>query len=92
MTQILMLNHAINLGDMSMQNKLFKHSFLLSKSVIIPDDPRISSYDFDNHLNISIIGTKKIPSVLYSNNIGTQSKTFAASGDDDPDMDAEICY
>jgi len=69
-----------------------KPVFLLSRSVILPNKPCNGEYDSDRGFNVSVSNGKLIPTSLCPGQMGTESKTFAAPGDDDPDADAEICY
>lgn len=54
--------------------------------------PSIGEYSPDKGFNVCMIDGELVPTSLCSNQLNTQSKTFAAPGDDDPDEDAEICY
>ncbi|HFT5240795.1 TPA: hypothetical protein ACGTP8_004540 [Yersinia enterocolitica] len=67
--------------------------FLLAKSVSLLSE-KGESYFYDNEkdINMSFINGVSTPSVVQSNSITTQSKTFSAPGDDDPDRGAENCY
>lgn len=68
-------------------------SFLLSRSItLLPEVDMGSSYDKELDLNYYSVDGKDIPAVLQSGSLTTQSKTFAAPGDDDPDREAESCY
>jgi len=49
-------------------------------------------YDKERDINCYSVNGKDIPAVLQSGSLTTQSKTFAAPGDDDPDREAESCY
>lgn len=69
-----------------------KQTFLLARSVFIPDGPIFQRYDSEREINLSMIDGEERPTVLHTSNLETQSKTFAAPGDDDPDREAEICY
>ncbi|QAR32695.1 hypothetical protein EP073_04510 [Geovibrio thiophilus] len=66
-----------------MSNNKIKPTFLLSKAVIAPKEPCTEYknniiYTEQNYLNlISLV---------------TQSKTFVAPSDDDPDPEAEFCF
>lgn len=74
---------------------LLNQSFLLSRSVsLLPerDMGRSRSYDKELDINYCSVDGKDIPEVLLSGSLTTQSKTFAAPGDDDPDREAESCY
>jgi len=50
------------------------------------------SYDKELDINYYSVDGKDVPAVLLSGSLTTQSKTFAAPGDDDPDREAESCY
>ena len=63
-----------------------KPTFLLSKAVIIPDAEAITT----STQKSNSIESERI--LIASRQLGTQSKTFAAPGDDDPDWGAEGCY
>ena len=68
-------------------------SFLLSRSVsLLPEGGMGCSYDTELDINYCSVNGKDIPTVLLSGSLTTQSKTFAAPGDDDPDREAENCY
>jgi hypothetical protein len=54
--------------------------------------PSIGEYNSKKGFNVCMIDNELVPTFLCSNQLNTQSKTFAAPGDDDPDEDAEICY
>ncbi len=69
-----------------------KSSFLLSKAISLPLVSGIGEYDSSMNLNISIEGEKKVPTVLCGRHVNTESKTFAAPSDDDPDAESENCY
>lgn len=72
---------------------LLNQSFLLSRSVsLLPEMDMGRSYDKELDLNYYSVDGKDIPAVLLSGSLTTQSKTFAAPGDDDPDREAESCY
>lgn len=72
---------------------LLNQSFLLSRSVsLLPEMDMGCSYDKELDLNCYSVDGKDIPAVLLVGSLTTQSKTFAAPGDDDPDREAEICY
>lgn len=72
---------------------LLNQSFLLSRSVSLPPEMDMGSYyDKELDLNCHSVDGKAIPAVLLSGSLTTQSKTFAAPGDDDPDSEAESCY
>lgn len=72
---------------------LLNQSFLLSKSIsLLPEVDMGSYYDKELDLNYCSVDGKGIPAVLLSGSLTTQSKTFAAPGDDDPDRGAESCY
>ncbi len=43
-------------------------------------------------INISFSNYGYASTVILQGNLTTQSKTFAAPGDDDPDIEAENCY
>ena len=93
MTQIRMLKNAINMEGMPMKKRRrIKQVFLLSRSVAFPKKPSIGEYDANRGFNVCISNGEIIPTSLCPGQMGTQSKTFAAPSDDDPDMDAEICY
>jgi hypothetical protein len=73
--------------------KTLQKSFLLAKSVsLLEEDSEKSYYDNKRDINISSYNGRNIPSITLNNNLTTQSKTFAAPGDDDPDREAENCY
>jgi len=63
-----------------------KPIFLLSRSVVIPN--RIFPA---NHAN-STYEERDYKDFISTVRLGTQSKTFAAPGDDDPDREAEFCF
>lgn len=67
-----------------------RKSFLLSKAVTVPDKIPLGRYDDTRGINI--FGDQETALVLQSHLIGTESKTFAAPADDDPDGEAESCY
>lgn len=68
-------------------------SFLLEKSISIPQESLHKKfYDSRLDFNLSFFNGEVKPTVFFHNNITTQSKTFAAPGDDDPDREAEICF
>ena len=68
-------------------------TFLLSNSVFIRESGEEPFfYDRDLDINLSNIDGKKVPAVTCNNHLTTQSKTFAAPGDDDADSEAENCY
>jgi len=69
-----------------------KPVYLLSRSVVLPSMPSIGEYNPNKEFNVCLIDGELVPTFLCSNQLNTQSKTFAAPGDDDPDEDAEICY
>lgn len=72
---------------------LLNQSFLLSRSVsLLTEKDMGRSYDMELDINYYSIDGKDIPAVLLSGSLTTQSKTFAAPGDDDPDREAESCY
>lgn len=72
---------------------LLNQSFLLSRSVsLLPEMDMGRSYDKELDINYYSVDGKNIPAVLLSGSLTTQSKTFAAPGDDDPDREAESCY
>lgn len=72
---------------------LLNQSFLLSRSVsLLPEMDMGFSYDKELDINYCSVNGKDIPAVLKSGSLTTQSKTFAAPGDDDPDREAESCY
>lgn len=72
---------------------LLNQSFLLSRSVsLLPEMDMGRYYDKELDLNYYSVDGKDIPAVLLSGSLTTQSKTFAAPGDDDPDREAESCY
>ncbi len=49
-------------------------------------------YDEKRNINIIMVDGKKYPLVSLEMSPPTQSKTFAAPGDDDPDPEDERCY
>lgn len=69
-----------------------KPVYLLSRSVTLPKIPSIGEYNPNKGFNVCMIDGELVPTFLCSDQLNTQSKTFAAPGDDDPDEDAEICY
>lgn len=70
-----------------------KKLFLLTRSVSLLSENRDNcSYDAKMDINFSSSNGKNTPTVTLHNNLTTQSKTFAAPGDDDPDVEAENCY
>lgn len=72
---------------------LLNQSFLLSRSVsLLPEMDMGRSYDKELDINYYSVDGKDVPAVLLSGSLTTQSKTFAAPGDDDPDREAESCY
>lgn len=72
---------------------LLNQSFLLSRSAsLLPEMDMGRSYDKKLDLNYYSVDGKGVPAVLLSGSLTTQSKTFAAPGDDDPDREAESCY
>lgn len=72
---------------------LLNQSFLLSRSVsLVPEMDIGRSYNKELDINYYSVDGKEIPAVLLSGSLTTQSKTFAAPGDDDPDSEAESCY
>ncbi len=70
-----------------------KQSFLLSKSASLVAENN-SDYFYDNKMdvNYSSVNNIYIKTVTLCNRLTTQSKTFAAPGDDDPDIEAGSCY
>ncbi len=72
---------------------LLGQSFLLSRSVsLLPEMDMRRFYDKGLDINYCSVDGKDVPAVLLSGSLTTQSKTFAAPGDDDPDREAESCY
>jgi hypothetical protein len=73
--------------------RLMKQSFLLSRSVSLLSERSIDYfYDTKLDVNCSSVNDINIPVVMLADSLTTQSKTFAAPGDDDPDREAESCY
>ena len=69
-----------------MNNIDIKPTFLLSKAVLIPGE---LPEECDVKKNCK---EQNLQNLISSVSFGTQSKTFAAPGDDDPDPEAEICF
>lgn len=73
--------------------RLMNQSFLLSRSVsLLPASSIDYFYDTNMDVNYSSVNDINIPVVMLGDSLTTQSKTFAAPGDDDPDREAESCY
>ena len=72
---------------------LMNRSFLLSKSIPLPSESNIKIF-YDPELEINYISEsdRTVPIVMLGGALTTQSKTFAAPGDDDPDREGESCY
>lgn len=69
-----------------------KQAFLLSDALYVSSHHTIGTYDTEREMNILMRGNQTTPTVLSSCNLLTESKTFAAPSDDDPDQEAEFCY
>lgn len=70
-----------------------KRAFLLAKArqVVEMQDLR-SHYDESQQLSVREVGRASLPLVMDDNFGYTESKTFRAPSDDDPDPEAEGCY
>lgn len=72
---------------------LMNRSFLLSKSIPLPSKSNVKNfYDQDLDINYVSESDRTVPTVMLGGALTTQSKTFAAPGDDDPDREGESCY
>lgn len=70
-----------------------KQPFLLSRSVtLLPEISSEYTYDERMEVNYSSENNTNTPVAVNGNSVPTQSKTFAAPGDDDPEREAENCY
>lgn len=72
---------------------LVSRSFLLSKSILLLKEKNFKSY-YDQDLDMNCFAEDEgvAPVVMHGELLATQSKTFAAPGDDDPDREGESCY
>ena len=70
-----------------------KRVFLLARArqIVSSIDLR-SYYDDDAQLNVQRTDGHVLPFVMNNGLAITRSKTAAAPGDDDPDIEAEECY
>lgn len=69
-----------------------KPAFLLSKATEVMTSHIKTYYDSDNNLNMLTDEDGTTVAASSLNHLITQSKTFAAPADDDPDTEAEFCY
>jgi len=70
-----------------------KQSFLLSRSIpLLVENSSGSFYDKTMDINYFCANDINIPVVTFAGSLTTQSKTFAAPSDYDPDREAESCY
>ena len=69
-----------------------KVNFLLSKAINVSAKSGDGHYDDKRNINISLVNDVVVPTVSIDNSILTQSKTFVAPTDDDPDREAESCF
>ena len=70
-----------------------KRAFLLARAHRIDSSIDLRGrYDEDVHLNMDRTHDHAQPLVLTKGGAVTRSKTDAAPGDDDPDIEAEECY
>lgn len=67
-------------------------AFLLRTALPVCCEPYAGLYSYRDEINFVELVDGVIPVVMYMSLFGTQSKTFAAPGDDDPDREAENCY
>lgn len=69
-----------------------KPAFLLSLARSFELQDIASRYDAESQLNVLTTSAGKVPLVSQGGYGLTDSKTFAAPSDDDPDPDDERCY
>lgn len=69
-----------------------KRAFLLAKAKVFEMQELNSCYDEKEQLNLQISGGQSLPLVMDEGFARTESKTFQAPSDDDPDPEAEGCY
>ena len=70
-----------------------KRVFLLANARQVVDMVDLRGrYDDIAQLNVNYVDGRPRPLVLDAGVASTNSKTFAAPGDDDPDLEAEGCY
>lgn len=69
-----------------------KDVFLLEKGDSIEFEHGSGVYSEQRGMNVKNIDGLEYPLVSLEGNLGTNSKTCAAPGDDDPDPDDERCY
>ncbi|MCK4247165.1 MAG: hypothetical protein KAT49_04680 [Methanomicrobia archaeon] len=69
-----------------------KNVYLLKKANSYKLESLPGFYDEERQINLIPIDNKKCPLVSLEMSPPTQSKTFAAPGDDDPDPEDERCY
>jgi hypothetical protein len=69
-----------------------KKVYLLEEAFNCDLEPPMGFYDEVRQINVIFKDGKSQPLISYEMNLGTQSKTKAAPGDDDPDPEDERCY
>jgi len=69
-----------------------KRAYLLVTAKQYELENVVTHYDEDQQINMITRDGMRSPLVSKENSIGTESKTFAAPGDDDPDPEDEGCY
>jgi len=68
-----------------------KPVFLVSKAIVVEPEGPEGYYDPELELN-TVSKLIKTPLVLSGGSAPTQSKTYQAPGDDDPDPGQDPCY
>ena len=71
---------------------MHKPAFLLSRARCFELQDIAPHYDAKSQLNVLNTRAGALPLVLQGGYGMTESKTFAAPSDDDPDPDDERCY
>ena len=69
-----------------------KRAFLLSRASTFEMEDIHELYDEQLQLNVVLDSGQREPLVSMDNFLQTESKTFAAPGDDDPDCEDGRCY
>lgn len=69
-----------------------KNVYLLEQASSIELETHPGFYNETRSINVKIVEGIEYPLVSLDMNPGTESKTYAAPGDDDPDPDDERCY
>jgi hypothetical protein len=73
-------------------NHVKEKIYLLEEAFNCDFETPIGFYDNERQINVVLIDGKKHPLISFEMGLGTQSKTKAAPGDDDPDPEDMRCY